>query len=618
MRVKPNALGFPAASELEWLLSNGIGGYSSSTVMELNTRKYHGLLVSSLENLRRMVCLQKMEDALYVGSQRVELHCVEFGGSIVSPGLEKLVGFEKGRDYVIFTYEGDGFRLDKRVKIASGKNEIMVSYALSNRSGERIRHVVSPHISFRSIHELLREGEKNFEVNADGMNASVSVGGHKLMFRASEGDFNSLNLWMRNIYYRQEAGRGYPAVDESLIPFTYSADVSPDSTCSYVIAVGLDGLESKLAYGQPGKRTKESVLDVLGSAADSFVIDAGSRMTVVAGYHWFGEWGRDAMISLPGLTLVRGRIDDARLILEHFLGRVHDGRIMTESESGTPVYRDYDSSLWLFDSIMQYIKYAGPDMGRELLRKHWARLSDLMQYYSSISENGLIMHDSGTWMDTLRRDDAVEVQALWYNALKAFEKFSTLAQLDNTLPTAEIIGDFESTFLREYWNGSHLMDCIGVDSFRPNQLMALSLDYTCVDKSRAKSILSAVEKRLLTPFGLRTLSSDDSSYCGSYSGGVRQREEAYHNGTVWPWLLGPYVRASVRYGGKAASRRARKLLEDFFDRALSVGALGSINEIFDGDAPHLPRGCISQAWSVAEPLRAYLEDALGRRPPYEK
>jgi len=231
-----------------------------------------------------------------------------------------------------------------------------------------------------------------------------------------------------------------------------------------------------------------------------------------------------------------------------------------------------------------------------------------------MENDGLIPHSNGTWMDSLSRDSAVEVQALWYNAVKSAVKMSRQFDLELDLDAERWIRRFESHFMAEYWNGSFLRDSGKDDSFRPNQIIALSLDYNCVPKEHGLSILQKTEELLLTPMGLRTLSPKDSRYKGKYIGGVQERELSYHNGTVWPWLLGPYFKACVKYKGREEAGKAKILLENYFRQAINANAIGSINEIFDGDAPHTPRGCISQSWSIAEPLRAYYEDALGLKP----
>ncbi|MFH1126469.1 MAG: amylo-alpha-1,6-glucosidase [Candidatus Altiarchaeota archaeon] len=616
MRINPSRLGFDRAVGLEWVLTNGLGGYSSSTVLGLNTRKYHGLLVASVDGLKRIVCLQKMDDSMIIGNRLVELNYTEFGGGYLQKdGVETLVDFDRGLDGVCFVYETSDFRLEKRVSMPFGKNALIVYYSAVNKTGEVIKHVVKPHITCRGIHELLREGSIQFNTQISGKRASVSLGGRQLNFKAYDGSFSQEAVWMRNVYYRLEAERGYEALEDSYIPLRLSLDLKPGSRREYQIVVWLD--DSIVSDDEVLKICSlydEDPMVMVLNLAKSFIVDVNGRKTVIAGYHWFGEWGRDAMISLPGLTLVNGRIEDAKMILERFLEGIKDGRIMTESDGGSPAYRDFDSTLWLVDRVMQYVKYAGANKGIEFLKAQWSRIVDIMQFYQSIERDGLIPNKGGTWMDTLERSGAVEVQALWYNALKVCKRLSEFSGLDPAVPIERLTKKFESNFMKAYWNGNYLRDCAGEDSFRPNQIMALSLEYPCVGADESRLILNRVDELLLTPFGLRTLSPKDGRYKGSYSGGVVERDASYHNGTVWPWLLGPYASAVVLHRGVKEKDGVKALLDNFFRKALNVNALGSINEIFDGDSPHRPRGCISQAWSVAEPLRAYFEDALGKKP----
>ncbi|MBM3309523.1 MAG: hypothetical protein FJY77_04645, partial [Candidatus Altiarchaeales archaeon] len=618
MRVEPCKLGFDRSLGLEWLLTNGIGGYSSSTILECNTRKYHGLLVSSIGNLERFVCLQKMEDSVEVSGRKFGLNCIEFaGGTMVSPGFENLSCFKRGLNEVCFVYETPEFVLEKVIVVPNFsfppygdpprgqfpvsssqktenreprtenreprtenreprtenrepnvvpnfKNAVLLSYKISNKTSSPLKHEITPHVSWRSMHELLHEGQKEFKVEGN----SVQAGNHKLFFSLPECSLSPAGFWMKNIFYRREAERGYEAVEDSFVPFKINASVRPFEVKSYSVTVILD--ERKIDLLNPASVYDYDVLDAVLASARSFLVNTSGEKTVIAGYHWFGEWGRDAMISLPGLTLVQGRLEDSKAVLEHFLAKVREGRIMTESESGEPVYRDFDSTLWLVDRIKEYLKYSGLKAGKPFLEKHWKEVFEILRYYGSMENDGLIPHSNGTWMDSLSRDSAVEVQALWYNAVKSAVKMSRQFDLELDLDAERWIRRFESHFMAEYWNGSFLRDSGKDDSFRPNQIIALSLDYNCVPKEHGLSILQKTEELLLTPMGLRTLSPKDSRYKGKYIGGVQERELSYHNGTVWPWLLGPYFKACVKYKGREEAGKAKILLENYFRQAINA------------------------------------------------
>jgi predicted glycogen debranching enzyme len=613
MKTEPKTLGLERSLDLEWILTNNLGGYCSSTVLELNTRKYHGLLVPAVEGLNRMVCLQKLEDSIESAGGKTDLHCIEFKNLLLTPGFNTLKEFRRGLDDVCLVHDCSEFTLEKSIKMPHGRNSIVVSYKLSNKSRNRLKHCVTPHVNFRGIHELSREG--GFSVNASVMDgkAVVQLDRHTLTFKPSEGSITPENIWMKDVYYRKEAERGYDSTEDSFIPMRFEFQVEAECVRNFSIVVSLDddNVSEQDKWVSSVYNLKD--FDMAVNSANSFIINSGKEKTIIAGYHWFGEWGRDAMISLPGLTLVNGRLDDARMILERFLSRVKEGRVMTESESGNPAYRDFDSTLWLIDRIKEYIKYVGSRQGTLFLRQHWPKIEEIMRYYEGLQQDGIIKHNSGTWMDTLERDNAVEIQALWLNALNTVSRFCKLAGFKPSINLEESIKDFETSFIEKYWNGSILRDCLKDDSLRPNQLIALSLDYNCIGVKEAQSILKCIDEKLLTPYGLRTLSPDDSRFKGQYTGNASEREQAYHNGTVWPWLIGPYLTASR----KNRPTQAKKYLDNFFQQALRMQAQGSINEIYDGNQPHTPRGCVAQAWSTAEPLRVYIQDIVGQKPPYE-
>jgi predicted glycogen debranching enzyme len=356
---------------------------------------------------------------------------------------------------------------------------------------------------------------------------------------------------------------------------------------------------------------QDSGILTLLSAADSFLIDIESKKSVIAGYHWFGEWGRDAMISLPGLTLVQGKFDAAERILERFLNRLSVGRIPTNFDGGMSKYYDFDGTLWMIDRVKDYVDYAGVERGRAFLHTYWWGLKDAMKIYGETVRNGILHHKAGTWMDTLDRSNAVELQGLWYNALKTMGDLSKV-MVDN-VDYSGLISGFEENFMARFWNGRYLNDTLTDDSLRPNQVIALSMDYSPVPEKQAVEVLDLVRSELLTPYGLRTLGRSHRDYVGRYSGSPEARDKAYHNGSVWPWLLGPYIKACMKYK-RYNKIEGVKLLEPLLTSHLSEAGLGTVSELFDGDEPHAPRGCISQAWSVAELIRAYYEDIMGGKP----
>jgi predicted glycogen debranching enzyme len=380
-------------------------------------------------------------------------------------------------------------------------------------------------------------------------------------------------------------------------------------------------------------------------ATDMFIVKGISDLdrAIIAGYHWFETWGRDAFISLPGLMLVNGRFEDARKTFLTFLKHCREGLIpnFLPDQSREPAYNTVDATLWFVNAVLQYLKYTNDF--KFVQEQLWNTLKLIMENHMKgtlfgirLDADGLLSHNSQlTWMDavvdgqpvTPRCGKAVEVQALWHNALRIMEilakKFKEKSEAEKY---AQIAEKAKENFVQKFWNAekNYLFDFIGENgkdaSLRPNQIIAVALDFTMLDKTKSERIVDVVQRELLTPYGLRTLARNDPKYVGVYAGDRKSRDKAYHNGTVWPWLLGPFTKAYLKTKGYADYRREYALknflLPSFTEQIFKAG-LGTISEIFDGDPPHMPRGCIAQAWSIAEPFRAYVEDIMQIRPKYE-
>ncbi|MBD3389093.1 MAG: hypothetical protein GF416_08400 [Candidatus Altiarchaeales archaeon] len=615
--VDIQAAGVEACARREWLLTNGLGGYSSSSVLGLNTRKYHGLLVSSRDDLQRRVVLDYMLEEVESEGEVHSLGVVEYGDTLDDRGFNCLRGFTYGFDRVRFSYEVGGLKIEKVVAAVEGVNALTISYDIINDSGSTSVFSVRPLVNSRGFHEINPMGrEFNSSVHGENILSAWDPDDH-LMFFSEAFTPQARGSWYRNLKYRLEDERGEQSIEDLFCPGVLSLEAGAgDSLRAEVfVAAGEDEQSTAEAF----KSIRPAGSPVLGSdslsmlrwAGDSFIVDSGGYRTVIAGYHWFQDWGRDTMISLPGLTLVSGRLGDARAILARFIDNIRDGRIPTRFEGGTPKYYGYDGTLWMIDRVKEYTRYAGVEEALKLVAPRWDKITSVIDFYSGLSEDGLISHRSGTWMDTLPRDDAVEIQCLWYNALNVVEGLSVL--VNHPVDYSRQISDFESSFMDAYWNGQYLDDCRGDGSLRPNQVIGVSLDYSPVPDREASQLMKVVEEELLTPCGLRTLASSDTRYCPRYVGGVDERARAYHNGTVWPWLIGPYVRAAVKLGGDAGREHAQEILQPLINR-VSESSIGSLNEIYDAEDPYSPRGAVSQAWSVAEVLRAYSEDVAGERP----
>jgi len=489
----------------------------------------------------------------------------------------------------------------------------------------------------------------------------------------SEGQFVKELNWVERLRYRDESERGESDYDDCFQPGYLMVKVASGESKDFAVvcaashealeakaqayAVGATFLEAKTSYRleQDEKQdllsnfyvshpsvSKSDWLSWALIAADSFVVhDRAGGKSVIAGYHWFEPWGRDTFISLPGLLLVTGRYSDARDILATFGGYLKGGLIpnFVADKTGDPAYNTVDGTLWYVNAVLQYVKYTG-DYGF-VRDKLWGNLQSIITNHQHgtmfgirLDTDGLLNHGSRlTWMDAEVGDDAitprsgkaVEIQALWYNALKVMEMFATKFQ-DATLAAwyGQLAAQAKDSFNAKFWNPKHLClyDALNPDgqadaSMRPNQILAVSLDYSMLDAERSKSVVESVKVELATPFGLRTLSLDDPKFVGKCFGDRRSRDAAYHNGTIWPWLMGPYVTAYLKvnsYTDEARREALEQLVESLFSVGIHKGGLGTVSEIYDCDPPNAPRGCISQAWSIAEPLRAYVEDVLQVKP----
>jgi predicted glycogen debranching enzyme len=382
-------------------------------------------------------------------------------------------------------------------------------------------------------------------------------------------------------------------------------------------------------------------------ATDPFIVNREStgKKSVIAGYHWFEDWGRDSLISMPGLTLVTGRFEDAKAILLTFKRYCQSGIIPNRFPDRTgdqPDYNTVDATLWYINAVFQYLKYTGDF---EFIQKElWGTLKSVIEHHVEGTLNRIHMEDDGliahgpqlTWMDatidsrfvTPREGKAVEIQALWYNALKTLELLAIRFNLKVEVEKYSSLADrAREGFVDKFWNQQEgcLYDVINGEerdpSLRPNQIIAAALDFSMLGKTESESVVETVWRKLWSPYGLRTLSKNDPRYIGKYLGDWNYRNRAYHNGTVWPWLIGPFTTAFLKtknYEKRWRSFAFKTFLQPLFQHELHEAGLGTMSEIFDGDPPHLSRGCIAQAWSVAEPLRAFAEDVLLKRPPYER
>ncbi len=644
----------------EWLITNGLGGYASSTLSFMNTRKYHGLLVASMEPpVDRMVLLSSLDEEIHIGGITHELACHKYMGVVHPQGFSYIKEFVEG-PIPSWKYDVDGIHILKALLMEHGKNTVFIKYAINVPPDKGIcRMRIHPLATMRDFHKLiLQHDEISQEASSYGTALMVNFGedSKAKLHLVSNAAYIPASDWYYNFEYTAEMERGYDYHEDCFHPGYFEVELVQGINEIFIVAstekrtdISLSSVRK--AYDAENKRISMicqglDYTDILPSklviAADSFIVMRNStgKHSIIAGYPWFADWGRDTMISLPGLTLVTGRYELAASILSTFAENCRDGLIpnrFPDHSGDNYAYNTVDASLWFINALWKYLEYTD-DV--PTVRKMWSTVVDIILNYSKgtmfgikMDADGLLLHDGQlTWMDakagdaeiTPRKGKACEINALWYNSLVIASKIASRLGIDEP-DFVEMAEKVRGNFARVFWNEDQgcLYDCIGYDqgreykdgSLRPNQILAVSLPHCMLDLEKEKSIVRKVQQYLLTPRGLRTLAPYEASYTGKYEGGVLQRDMAYHNGTVWPWLLGPFICAYCKTKGRSLRSRmyAKELLDGFIPHLAEAG-VGTISEIFDGTEPHMPRGCVSQAWSVAEILRAYSENVLVNKP----
>ena len=670
------------AIQLEWIVTNGLGGYASSTVLNINTRKYHGLLVAAFSPpVDRCVLLSKMDEEIWIGDDNYPLSSNEFRDTIYPGGYKRLESFALS-PFPTFRYQVSGVYLRKEILMPYLKSMVIIHYEVSNCLDDAAVINVYPLVNMRHFYETTNIHAQRLtfiqEPNSNGVMFETQPRKGYLALSSTDGHYTPRkNVWIEKVYFRVDDSRGENCTDDSYQPGFFTIELAPKEMKDfYVVAIGGRTKEEIISYhpatfgksvlkklyaeeivrrerllrrfyrNKVGTKRKEW-LDWLLLSADSFIVARKStgKKSVIAGYHWFEDWGRDALISLPGLTLVTGRFEDAEEILLTFKQYCRDGLMpnrFPDRSGDEPVYDTVDAALWFFNAVLQYLKYTGKfDFVRKEL---WGTLQDIVEWHIRgtkfgihVDDDGLLLHGPRlTWVDAAikgkpvnpREGKSVEIQALWYNALRIMETLALrFHQKDDAKRYRSAAEKARRSFNDQFWlsKGGYLFDTVdkegGDPSLRPNQIITVYLDFCMLDNARRDKVVDAVWTGLWGTYGLRSLSSNDPRYIGRYTGGSIHRDMAYHNGTVWAWLLGPFVTAFLKTKNHREYWRRfvfDRFLQPLFLEETHRAGLGTVSEIFDGDPPHSPRGCISQAWSVAEPLRAFVEDVLLKNPPYEK
>jgi predicted glycogen debranching enzyme len=633
----------------EWLETNGLGGFASSSITGANTRRYHALLTAATTPpTGRMVLLSKLEETLTVAGERFELATNEYPGVVHPQGYRHLVGFRLD-PFPIFTFECGGIRLEKSVFMPQGENTTVVTYdLLLAPAGKDVCLELRPLIAFRDYHSTTHENSAishSFEQTPNLAVLQPYEGVPRLYLAHDAEHVEGAGIWYKNFVYAIERERGLDFQEDLFNPLVFRFDLTSRASATVIASLKPHDVSraADLRRNEIDRRraiadaapTEDAFTRMLALAADQYIVARGDRNTVVAGYPWFTDWGRDTMIALPGLTLFTGRHDVARQVLAEFAQHVDMGMLPNRfPDAGEqPEYNTVDATLWFFEAIRAYATATGD---YEFVHTElWPVLNDIIEWHVRGTRYGIAMKDTGllkageqgvqlTWMDakigdwvvTPRTGCPVEIQALWFNALKIMEDFAARFADDALRKRfSGMAATAQWSFNRLFWNEKSgcLYDVINGGppdaSIRPNQIFAVSLRYTMLSAERARLVVEAVERELLTPVGLRSLAPSDPNYRGRYEGDGRARDSVYHQGTVWPWLLGPFVSAYVKVNGssEAARRHAAQMLDPLREHLCHAGLL-QISEIFDGDAPHSPRGCFAQAWSVAEIMRVLCED----------
>jgi len=631
----------------EWLLANRIGAYASSTVIGCNTRRYHGLLAAAtVPPVGRIVALSAVMDRLTVDGAAYELSTFEFPDAFSPSGVDSLAEFRNDIAPTFIFRIGD-LELVKRIILAERANAVAIQYVLSGRSGSLLVRPLAAMRDFHAVRRVSQPQKMTFESIPGGMIVRDRANpDHSLYLTSQEADIKVEPQWWHRFRYRADEARGHDGLEDLYSPGTFAFELRPGQRVQINASVddsAPPGFDTTIGSR---RRRLQALIRGLGSdadettrrlalAADAFIVRRNSpaaigSATLLAGYHWFADWGRDAMIALPGLLLCTGSFDTARQVLATFAGHISEGMIPNRFDDYRPTahYNSIDASLWFIVAAYRYLAATqDAKFWRDTLRPVAATI---LAAYEAGTRFGIRADADGlltggslntqlTWMDakagqepvTARHGKAVEVNALWYCAHRILAENSRgvdEAAAAHHAGQAELIA---AAFARTFWNDQAgcLYDCVNDDhvdaSVRPNQIFAVSLPYSPLTRRRQQAVLDVVGDKLLTPYGLRTLSPEDPRYRGSFGRTPDQRDAAYHQGMVWPWLLGAYVEAYLKLNGtrKGAAKRAAEMLNAFDEHLLCAG-LGQISEVFDGDRPHRAGGCIAQAWSVAEILRA--------------
>lgn len=668
--MKYENLEFEKALKQDWIITNGLGGYSSSSILGINTRKYHGLLVAPLNPPgNRNLILSKVDESFESGGQEYPIYS-NIGKDYISKGYQYLKAFEK--EYIpIFTYEVDGAIIKKYICMEHGKNTVCVLYNIKNNE-KRTKFKIAPIVNFRDFHTTTPNAEFNLKQEIKDTKVKIIInnqGQTPIYMKTSEGKYiEHFNDTFRNMYYLEEEKRGQGAEENLAVPgvFEIKLRANEEKFITFICSLeeNIDELDGKNLINKeivritgelydsylldPKKdysdRYKTLMRDYI-IASDNFVVyrPAFALYTIIAGYPWFLDWGRDALISFEGIVLIPRRFQIAKEVLLTFIRDIKYGLVPNgySGYDGRPLYNSADASLLLFEQVRKYLEYTHD---YEFLKSQaYDTLKRVIEaYINGIDLDGNNIHlgnedgllSSGTpqiqntWMDakigdivvTPRNGKAIEINALWYNALKIMENFANLyKEKELAKKYAELAKKCKENFIKKFYNKKRKSfdDLVGDNSIRPNQLFAIGLHYPVVEPNsvEAKTAFETVTKKLLTPYGLKTLAKGEKCYREIYEGDQIKRDMSYHQGITWPWLLGIYSDSFLNIISAEKNKTKKKELEEqyskfaqnvedtFYNEMYNRSTVGSISELYDSAKPYEAKGAFAQAWSVAEVFR---------------
>lgn len=668
--MKYENLEFEKALKQDWIITNGLGGYSSSSVLGINTRKYHGLLVAPLNPPgNRHLILSKVDESFESGGQEYPIYS-NIGKNYISKGYKYLKSFEK--EYIpIFTYEVDGAIIKKYICMEHGKNTVCVLYNIKNNE-KRTKFKIAPIMNFRDFHTTTPNTE--FEIKQEIKDTKVKViinkkGQTPIYMKISEGKYvEHFNDTFRNMYYLEEEKRGQGAEENLAVPgvFEVKLRANEEKFITFICSLeeNIDELDGKELINKeiiritstlydsylldPKKEYSDKYKKLMRDyiiASDNFVVyrPAFALYTIIAGYPWFLDWGRDALISFEGIVLIPRRFQIAKEVLLTFMRDIKYGLVPNgySGYDGRPLYNSADASLLLFEQVRKYLEYTHD---YEFLKiQAYDTLKKVIEAYINgidldgnnihlDNEDGLLSSGTpqiqNTWMDakigdivvTPRNGKAIEINALWYNALKIMESFANLyKEKELAKKYAELAKKCKENFVKKFYNKKRKCfdDLVGDNSIRSNQLFAIGLHYPVVEPNsvEAKTAFETVTKKLLTPYGLKTLAKGEKCYREIYEGDQIKRDMSYHQGITWPWLLGIYSDSFLNIISAEKNKTKKKELEEqyskfaqnvedtFYNEMYNRSTVGSISELYDSAKPYEAKGAFAQAWSVAEVFR---------------